>query len=158
MSEYGLGPNGAMLYCIEYLEANFDWLVDELDQLLEKDGGNGYVVFDTPGQVELWTNHDSLKRMVEKLVKMDYRVSEGNRSGVKTCPDHQLASVHLSDAHYITDAPKFISVVLLALRAMLQLELPHVNVLSKIDLLSSYGELRELSPSGYLVQRVSGIS
>lgn len=39
------------------------------------------------------------------------------------------------------DAPKFISVVLLALRAMMQLELPHINVLSKIDLLSSYGEL-----------------
>jgi hypothetical protein len=47
----------------------------------------------------------------------------------------------LSDAHYIVDAPKFISVVLLALRAMMQLELPHINVLSKIDLLSSYGEL-----------------
>jgi hypothetical protein len=53
----------------------------------------------------------------------------------------QLAAVHLSDAHYIVDAPKFISVVLLALRAMMQLELPHINVLSKIDLLSSYGEL-----------------
>lgn len=60
--------------------------------------------------------------------------------------DLQLAAVHLSDAHYITDAPKFISVVLLALRAMLQLELPHINVLSKIDLLSTYGELREFFP------------
>jgi GTPase SAR1 family protein len=80
MNEYGLGPNGAMLYCIEYLEANFDWLIEELDKLLEQDGGNGYVVFDTPGQVELWTNHDSLKNMVEKLVKMDYRVSRCYRS------------------------------------------------------------------------------
>ena len=55
----------------------------------------------------------------------------------------QLVAVHLSDAHYITDASKFISVTLLALRAMAQLELPHVNVLSKIDLLASYGDLRE---------------
>ncbi|KAK4688226.1 GPN-loop GTPase, partial [Tremellales sp. Uapishka_1] len=125
MDEYGLGPNGAMLYCIEYLEANFDWLVERLDELLENEGGNGYVIFDTPGQVELWTNHDSLKRIVERLTKMDYR----------------LAAVHLSDAHYVTDASKFISVVLLALRAMLQLEMPHVNVLSKMDLLSTYGEL-----------------
>lgn len=54
----------------------------------------------------------------------------------------QLVAVHLSDAHYITDASKFISVALLALRAMMQLELPHINVLSKIDLLSTYGELR----------------
>ena len=74
MEEYGLGPNGAILYCIEYLEANFDWLVEELDKLLGE-GGNGYVIFDTPGQVELWTNHDSLKNIVDKLVKMDYRVS-----------------------------------------------------------------------------------
>ena len=49
--------------------------------------------------------------------------------------------LHLCDAHYITDAPKYISVLLLALRAMLQLELPHINVLSKIDLLVQYGEL-----------------
>ncbi|WWC61193.1 uncharacterized protein I303_103773 [Kwoniella dejecticola CBS 10117] len=125
MAEFNLGPNGAMLYCIEYLEANFDWLISRLDEVLEADGGNGYVVFDTPGQVELWTNHDSLKNVIERLTKLDYR----------------LAAVHLSDAHYITDASKFISVVLLALRAMLQMEMPHVNVLSKIDLLSTYGEL-----------------
>ncbi|KIR57467.1 cytoplasmic protein [Cryptococcus bacillisporus CA1873] len=125
MDEYNLGPNGAMLYCIEFLEANFDWLVERLDDVLAEEGGNGYVVFDTPGQAELWTNHDSLKNVIEKLVKMDYR----------------LAAVHLSDAHYITDASKFISVVLLALRAMLQMEMPHLNVLSKIDLISTYGEL-----------------
>ncbi|ADV25817.1 cytoplasmic protein [Cryptococcus gattii E566] len=125
MEEYNLGPNGAMLYCIEFLEANFDWLVERLDGVLAEEGGNGYVVFDTPGQAELWTNHDSLKNVIEKLIKMDYR----------------LAAVHLSDAHYITDASKFISVVLLALRAMLQMEMPHLNVLSKIDLISTYGEL-----------------
>ncbi|ODN80079.1 cytoplasmic protein [Cryptococcus wingfieldii CBS 7118] len=125
MSEFSLGPNGAMLYCIEYLEANVDWLVERLDEVLREEGGNGYVVFDTPGQAELWTNHDSLKNVVDKLVKMDYR----------------LAAVHLSDSHYITDASKFISVTLLALRAMLQMEMPHLNVLSKIDLLSTYGEL-----------------
>lgn len=51
--------------------------------------------------------------------------------------------MHLSDAHYITDASKFISVVLLALRAMLQMEMPHLNVLSKIDLISTCGELRK---------------
>jgi GTPase SAR1 family protein len=75
MEDYGLGPNGAILYCIEYLEANFDWLVEQLDELLG-DGGDGYVIFDTPGQVELWTNHDSLKNVVEKLQKMDYRVCQ----------------------------------------------------------------------------------
>lgn len=51
--------------------------------------------------------------------------------------------MHLCDAHYITDATKYISVLLLSLRAMLHLELPHVNVFSKIDLLKQYGDLGE---------------
>lgn len=59
----------------------------------------------------------------------------------------QLAAVHLCDAHYITDASKYISVLLLSLRAMLHLELPHVNVLSKIDLISQYGDLGESWPA-----------
>lgn len=79
MDEHQLGPNGAMLYAIEYLERNVDWLEEELDKLVdaqdEKQRGSAYLVFDTPGQVELWTNHSSLKRVIEKLIKRDYRVS-----------------------------------------------------------------------------------
>ena len=143
MDEFGLGPNGAILYCVEYLEANFDWLVEKLDDVLEREDGDGYIIFDTPGQVELWTNHNSLKRIVERLTRMDYRVCRNaSYASLHLADTHQLAAVHLSDAHYITDASKFIAVVLLALRAMMQLEMPHVNVLSKIDLLSTYGEPR----------------
>ncbi|KAG6845034.1 hypothetical protein H0H87_001371 [Tephrocybe sp. NHM501043] len=121
MEEHGLGPNGGMLYCMEYLEANFDWLEERLKEL----GEDAYVLFDLPGQVELSTNHDSVKRVVEKLTKLGFR----------------LAAVHLCDAHYVTDASKYISVLLLSLRTMLHLELPHINVLSKVDLISQYGDL-----------------
>jgi hypothetical protein len=55
--------------------------------------------------------------------------------------DAKLAAVHLCDAHYVTDVSKYISVLLLSLRAMLHLELPHINVLSKVDLLAQYGDL-----------------
>ena len=41
----------------------------------------------------------------------------------------------------MTDAAKYVSVLLLSLRAMLHLELPHINVLSKVDLLTQYGDL-----------------
>lgn len=115
MEELGLGPNGAMLYCIEYLEENFDWLEKRLDDL----GDDAYVAFDLPGQVELSTNHGSLRRILEKLQKRDWR----------------LVAVHLLDASHITDASRYVSLLLLSLRAMLTLELPHINVLSKIDLL-----------------------
>lgn len=70
MGEHELGPNGGMLYCMEYLEANFDWLEEGLKAL----GKDAYVIFDLPGQVELSTNHDSLKRIVEKLTKIGFRV------------------------------------------------------------------------------------
>ncbi|TFK70700.1 hypothetical protein BDN72DRAFT_525603 [Pluteus cervinus] len=121
MKEHGLGPNGGMLYCMEYLEANYDWLEDRLKEL----GPDAYVLFDLPGQVELSTNHDSVKNIVEKLTKNGFR----------------LAVVHLCDAHYVTDASKYISVLLLSLRTMLHLELPHINVLSKVDLIAQYGDL-----------------
>ena len=40
--------------------------------------------------------------------------------------------MHLVDAHLASDPAKYLSALLLALGAMLHLELPHVNVLSKV--------------------------
>lgn len=33
MQHEGLGPNGGLMYALETLEANFDWLQDELTKL-----------------------------------------------------------------------------------------------------------------------------
>lgn len=76
MREHGLGPNGGLVFCMEYLEKNFDWLEGRLSELKEggEDGEGEYVVFDLPGQVELATNHGSLKRIIGKLGKAGYRV------------------------------------------------------------------------------------
>ena len=70
MDKYDLGPNGGLLYCMEYLEVNFDWLEGRLKEL----GDDAYVLFDLPGQVELSTNHESIKRIVERLTKNSFRV------------------------------------------------------------------------------------
>jgi hypothetical protein len=58
----------------------------------------------------------------------------------------QLAAVHLSDASYLTDPSKYVSVLLLSLRTMLQLEMPHINVLSKMDVITKLGDLRASFP------------
>lgn len=50
-------------------------------------------------------------------------------------------TIHLVDAHYCTDPTKYISILLISLKTMLQIELPHINVLSKVDLMESYGKL-----------------
>lgn len=46
MMDAELGPNGGLVYCMEYLLEHLDWLVDQLQAL-----DSGYVIFDCPGQV-----------------------------------------------------------------------------------------------------------
>lgn len=101
----GLGPNGSLIYCLEFLEANIDWLVERLDSLSEH-----YVLFDMPGQVELYTSHSSVRTVLQRLISLN----------------HRLTAVHLVDAHHCADPSKFISVLLVTLSTMVQLELPQV--------------------------------
>ena len=71
MENLKLGPNGGLIYCIEYLEKNLDWLERKL-----KDLKGHYFLFDCPGQVELYTHHTSVRNVVRQLEKWDFRVSE----------------------------------------------------------------------------------
>lgn len=126
MINCNLGPNGGLVYCMEFLEANIDWLIESLKVLCKKSSEeNVYLLFDFPGQVELYTHHNSVKNIIQKLTKLDYR----------------LCCVNLVDSYYVSDPAKFISVLLMSLSTMLQIELPHVNILSKMDLINQYGKL-----------------
>lgn len=49
MEEHGLGPNGALVYCMEYLEQNVDWLLGRLEAVTREKGVR-YLLFDFPGQ------------------------------------------------------------------------------------------------------------
>lgn len=53
----------------------------------------------------------------------------------------QLIVIHLVDSYTLTLPSMYISALLLSLRAMLQLDLPHLNVLTKIDNLANYAPL-----------------
>ena len=46
MENFKLGPNGALVYCMEFLEKNLDWLFVELEKFKDH-----YFIFDLPGQV-----------------------------------------------------------------------------------------------------------
>ena len=70
MESLKLGPNGGLLYCMEYLEANLDWLESKLNQYSDY-----YFLFDCPGQVELYTHQSSLKNIFSQLSKWNFRVS-----------------------------------------------------------------------------------
>ncbi|KAM2222217.1 hypothetical protein ACFXTI_016400 [Malus domestica] len=122
MVEHSLGPNGGLVYCMDYLEKNFDWLEAKLKPLMK----DHYILFDLPGQVELFFLHSNAKNVIMKLVKK---------------LNLRLTTVHLVDAHLCSDPGKYVSALILSLSTMLHMELPHINVLSKIDLIESYGKL-----------------
>lgn len=110
-----LGPNGGLVFCMEYLVENLDWLKTELDE-----GEDDYFIFDCPGQIELYTHMPVMRRLVEALKSWDFNV----------------CGVFIVDAQFLIDAAKFFSGVMAALSAMVQLEIPFVNIMSKMDLLS----------------------
>lgn len=57
------------------------------------------------------------------------------------CMVSQLIVIHLVDSYNLTLPSMYISTLLLCLRSMLQMDLPHLNVLTKIDNLSNYAPL-----------------
>ena len=122
MERLDLGPNGALLYCMEFLEQHLDWLRERLEQRSER-----FFLFDCPGQVELYTHHESVRNILLAITQ-DWQF--------------RMCTVLLVDSHYCNDLGKFISVLLTSLSTMLNLEMPHVNILSKIDLVESFGRLR----------------
>ncbi|CAJ0590611.1 unnamed protein product [Cylicocyclus nassatus] len=113
MTRLGLGPNGALKYCIDTLCRNRAWLLQKI-----LDNKDKYLIIDCPGQLELYKSEGDLCKLIHELEK----------AGVRLC------AIHLVDSLYCADAAKFISVVMSTLATMVTMEMPQVNVLSKIDL------------------------
>ncbi|KAK9501141.1 hypothetical protein O3M35_002237 [Rhynocoris fuscipes] len=109
------GPNGALVFCMEYLIENCDWLKEKLGE-----DDDDYILFDCPGQIELYTHMTTIRQLIILLQNMNFHI----------------CSVFLVDSQYMVDGTKFISGTMAALSVMVNLEIPHVNILSKMDLLS----------------------
>jgi len=114
MEELEYGPNGGLVYAMEYIMQNRSWLEDQLGEYDDDD----YFLFDCPGQIELYSHLPVMRDFVDMLQNLDYRV----------------AGVYCIDINFVEDAPKFLSGALSALTAMVNLELPHINMLTKCDL------------------------
>ncbi|VDP23239.1 unnamed protein product [Echinostoma caproni] len=52
MDYLGLGPNGGLIYCMDYLYINRDWLTTRLARL-RQENPKCYLIFDCPGQVSV---------------------------------------------------------------------------------------------------------
>ena len=137
MEEMDLGPNGGLMYCFDYLLQNMDSLIDPLYDLSE----DYLVIIDMPGQIELYTHAPVVPQLVKTLT---------------TTLSMRLCAAYLLESTFIMDRSKFFAGTLSAMSAMLLLELPHINILSKMDLMKGSGvskrELRRyIDPSAELL-------
>jgi GTPase SAR1 family protein len=126
MEEMSLGPNGGLIYCFEFLLENLDFLTDPLEEVTE----DYLIVFDMPGQIELYTHVPILPDLVRHLMRGSLNIN--------------MCAAYLLEATFIIDRPKFFSGTLSAMSAMLMLEMPHVNILSKMDLIKGQVAKRDL--------------
>jgi len=115
MEKKKYGPNGALVYCMEYLLKNIAWL----DTKLKECGEDNYFIFDCPGQLELYSHYSVMKDIISYL----------KNSGINVC------CIFCLDSTFLSEKSKFISGSVLSLASMVQLELPHINVITKCDLI-----------------------
>jgi hypothetical protein len=84
-----------------------------------------------PGQIELYTHVPILPALVKFL----------SQPGAL---DIRMAAVYLLEATFVVDRAKFFSGTLSAMSAMLMLEVPHINLLSKMDLVKGQVKKKDL--------------
>ena len=116
MEELEYGPNGGLIYWMEYLLENLDWLEKELTDFCE----DSYIIFDWPGQIELYSHMTIMTKITNKIKSWGYNL------WAVFCWDGATSMSH---------ANSFISNSLVSLSTMMQIELPHLNVLTKWDLI-----------------------
>ncbi|XP_057327807.1 GPN-loop GTPase 3 [Microplitis mediator] len=129
--ELKFGPNGGLIFCMEYLVENPAWLDEQLG-----DVDDDYIIFDCPGQIELYSHMSVIKNLIDTLQTLNFR----------------LCGIFLIDSQFMVDPQKFISGTMAALSVMVNLEIPHLNILSKMDLLSKKAKKqldRYLEPDPY---------
>ncbi|KOS13072.1 atp -binding protein fet5 [Malassezia pachydermatis] len=114
MEEMDLGPNGGLIYCFDYLLNNLDWLENELGNY-----DNDYLIIDCPGQIELYTHFPVIARFVT-LMQQQF--------------NFRVCATYLLDSHFMDDKAKYFAGVLSAMSAMINLDVPHLNIMTKMDL------------------------
>lgn len=155
MEEMGLGPNGGLIYCFEYASSylfycageypswlacayfsacptrflleNLDFLTEAIDPLTEE----YLIIIDMPGQIELYTHIPVVPTLVKHLTRFG-------------ALNVNLCAAYLLESTFIVDRAKYFAGTLSAMSAMIMLEVPHVNILSKMDLLKGTVSKKQL--------------
>lgn len=113
MKEYGVGPNGAQIIAADLLILN----INEMKEIIESHETD-YVIFDTPGQMELFVLRQSGKFLVDTL--------GADRSIIGFLYDPLVSKT----------ASGFISLMLQAASVQVRFNVPFLSILPKSDLLT----------------------
>ena len=116
MKQYNLGPNGAIVTSLNLFATKFDQVLD----LIEKKGDScKYVVFDTPGQIEVFTWSASGNIITEALAAQ-----------YPTCV------VYVMDTVRSSNPVTFMSNMLYACSILYKTKLPFIIAMNKVDVIS----------------------
>lgn len=119
--ELHYGPNGGLVFCLEFLIKNSDWLKEQLcggsdNEIEAGEPDDDYLLFDMPGQIELYTHLNMGRQLVDLLQSWNFRI----------------CSVFLVDSQFMIDGAKFLSGTMAALSVMANLEV-HSIFFHQID-------------------------
>jgi hypothetical protein len=119
MDSYQLGPNGAIIFAADMIATRLPEIQEQVDTLNPE-----YVIFDTPGQIELFAYRQSGPYFVENFV-CDAR-----------------CNIFLFDSTLVSNASNYVSITLLASSLKIRFNTPQISILSKSDVVG--GQLKKL--------------
>ncbi|MCS7385897.1 MAG: ATP/GTP-binding protein [archaeon GB-1867-005] len=119
MEKYGLGPNGALIACVDMMSNYIQEVREEV-----RDLGVDYLIIDTPGQMELFAFRSTGPYITAKI---------GGEKLIVLC---------LLDSMFTKYPSDFISILLLATSVQYRFLKPQINVISKSDMLSTEEKMR----------------
>jgi hypothetical protein len=111
MKQYGLGPNGAIVTCLNLFATKFSQLIS----LLQKSQKHKYIIFDTPGQIEVFTWSASGNIITEALAS-----------------EYPTVIVYVMDLCRSLSPVTFMSNMLYACSILYRMKLPLLLVLNKV--------------------------
>ncbi|KAF6210419.1 hypothetical protein GE061_013525 [Apolygus lucorum] len=116
MKQYGLGPNGAIVTCLNLFSTKFDQL---LALVKKNQGRHKYYIFDTPGQIEVFTWSASGNIITEALAS--------------TFP---TVVIYVMDTVRSVNPVTFMSNMLYACSILYKSKLPFVIAMNKTDVVA----------------------
>jgi len=140
MKKYNLGPNGAQILAADLIAMDLKILEERISEYRAD-----YIIFDTPGQLELFVFRSVGKVLIEEL---------GKKNSI---------TLFLIDPSLSTTPANFVSQLMLSAITQFRLDVPIINILTKIDIVDKdalkmiieWGENPEILQNDLLVKNPS---